>query len=104
MLVQDQSLRARVREVVLAAEDPLALRVQQALADEFRDGAAGRKGWVEADPRVGPLRTGIELLLNVGSDPTVSGLDETRGEGAVVSDHLVVQGKDVHRSPSRRRR
>src|SRR5690606_24427499 len=101
MPVEGDVPAARVARPVLDPEDPLALRVEQVLLDEVVDGAAAGEHRVQRNPRLGPLVTALQLLVDVLLDPAVANVDESGREGLVVVDQPIAYVPDVHRaSPS----
>ena len=76
--VQHDRVAAGVLWVGLAAEDPLRLRVQQAVSNQLRYRPARREGRVQPHPRVGPLHALVELLVDERLDALVADLHEAR--------------------------
>jgi len=96
MAVQPERRAFSAARLVFQAEDPLAVRVQQARRDQFRDRPTRGKVRVQGDPRVRPLVTRLHPLLDVRADARVVDIDEAARVLAVVVNELVTDPKDVH--------
>jgi hypothetical protein len=64
-----------VRAERFGAEDPLALRVQQAAPGQLIDGASRLEGRVQLDQGFGPEESALELLIDVIADPLVGDVE-----------------------------
>jgi hypothetical protein len=86
----------RIGRMFLTAEDPAALVIQNAVANEVVDPAAGLERRVERKVGLGPQQPGIERRLDHGAD--VGGTDrlEAADELAIAADQPLPELERVH--------
>lgn len=96
MAVEPDRPTSGIVRVLLHPEDPVTLRVENALVGQLGDGSAGGEVGIQRQPGVRPLRSLGQLLLDERPDSRIARLDERRGEGPVVAYELLSYLEDVH--------
>src|SRR5207247_370555 len=84
----------------LQLEDARALRMQNAVRDQFVDPVTGLERRVYLDQRLGPEQAVTERALDVIADPRIRDLKEAPRVRGVVLDQLLPEIEDVHRGAS----
>src|SRR5262245_58356936 len=96
MTVQPDHGAVVAGHLVLQAKDPLAIGVQQAGSDQFRDRPPGGKVWVQRHQGLGPLIACLHPMLDMRTDAGVVDVHEAAGVLAVVVNKLIADPENVH--------